>query len=170
MFSLKRKLNELGLSRSSSNKSKGFTIVELLIVIVVIGILATLVLVTFTGIQKKARDSQRQTDIQAVNSQVAAFYTNYGFYPTLADLQSSSFVSTYLKGLDPQALVDPKGPSKTIAGSVAADQYSYVAGGASCVNTTANPLTGGVPVDNGCDSYALTADLEGGGTYAKASN
>jgi type IV pilus assembly protein PilA len=158
------------LARKNKGNQKGFTIVELLIVIVVIGILATLVLVTFTGIQKKARDSQRQTDIQAVNSQVAAFYTNYGFYPTLADLQSSSFVSTYLKGLDPQALVDPKGPSKTIGATVAADQYSYVASGTGCTNTTANALTGGVPVDNGCDTYALTANLESGGTYAKASN
>ena len=51
---------------SLKQKSKGFTIVELLIVIVVIAILATLVIVTFTGIQQKARDSKRETDVDAL--------------------------------------------------------------------------------------------------------
>jgi prepilin-type N-terminal cleavage/methylation domain-containing protein len=48
---------------SLKNKaSKGFTIVELLIVIVVIGILAALVVTTYNGIQQKARDTERKTD------------------------------------------------------------------------------------------------------------
>lgn len=170
MFSLKRKLNAFG-----SNKSKGFTIVELLIVIVVIAILATLVIVTFTGIQKKARDSQRQTDINAVNAQVAAFYTNYGFYPTMADLNSSTFVSTYLKGLDPESLKDPKGPSVAVGATAGSDHYGYTAtGSTSCVNATATTIdttvTPNVPTDNGCDAYTLTANLESGGDFTKKSN
>jgi len=158
MFSLKR-------------KQKGFTIVELLIVIVVIGILATLVIVTFTGIQKKARDSQRQTDINATNGQLAAFYTNYGFYPTVADLQTASFLSSYMKGLDPESLKDPKGPSKNVTGGTAAvDQYSYVAAGTGCTNGTASTITAGEPQDNSCDSYTLTAKLESGTDFVKKSN
>lgn len=39
-------------------KSKGFTIVELLIVIVIFAILATLVTVTFTGIKDKQKNSK----------------------------------------------------------------------------------------------------------------
>ena len=42
----------------SLKKQKGFTLVELLIVIIIIGILATLVIVTFSGVQAKARDSR----------------------------------------------------------------------------------------------------------------
>lgn len=158
MFSLKR-------------KQKGFTIVELLIVIVVIGILATLVIVTFTGIQKKARDSQRQTDINAVNSQIAAFYTNYGFYPTMADLNTSGFVSAYLKGLDPDSLHDPKGPTAALQDTSGNDHYGYKAEGTSCSNTTATDITDPAnPKDNGCDSYTLSASLENGGTFTKKSN
>jgi len=154
---------------SLKNKSKGFTIVELLIVIVIIGILATLVIVTFTGIQKKARDSQRQTDINAVDSHVEAFYAQYGYYPTLADLQSSSFLSTYLKGLDPEALVDPK--AGAIAATTSSTAYGYTATGASgCVNTTVSDPTGASTTNNGCDSFTLTATLESGGTYQKKSN
>ncbi|HEY4160520.1 MAG TPA: type II secretion system protein [Candidatus Saccharimonadales bacterium] len=157
---------------SLKQKSKGFTIVELLIVIVVIAILATLVIVTFTGIQQKARDSQRQTDVNALDSHLEAFYANYGFYPSLKDLQTSSFVSTYMKGLDPQALISPKSGNITdTAANSGTWAYGYTASGTSCSNTTATTIdpTNG-PQDNGCASFTLTADLEGGGNFTKSSN
>src|SRR5882757_2720666 len=93
---------------SLKNRSKGFTIVELLIVIVVIAILATLVIVTFTGIQQKARDSQRQTDINAVDSHVEAYYAQNGTYPTAAMLNDGTWRAANMKGLDAEALKDPK--------------------------------------------------------------
>lgn len=159
----------------SLNNKKGFTIVELLIVIVVIGILATLVIVTFTGIQQKGRNSQRQTDINAIDSHVEAFYAQHGFYPTLADLQDtapSGFVPTFMKGLDPEALRDPKQASTgTIGATAGASQYSYVATGTGCTNTTDTTITSGEPVDNGCSAFTLTAEMEGGGAdYVKKSN
>ena len=157
----------------SSKKAKGFTIVELLIVIVVIGILATLVIVTFAGIQKKGRDSQRQTDINSVASHVEAFYAQYGYYPTHEDVTTASFLSTYMKGLDAEALKDPKGAAQEIiAGATPdADQYSYLASGASaCVNTTVTDPTAVVTTNNGCDTFSVKALLEGGTTYEKKSN
>ena len=65
-------------SLANKRDQKGFTIVELLIVIVVIGILAALVVTTYAGIQSKARDSKRQTDIQSLQTQIEAFYANKG--------------------------------------------------------------------------------------------
>lgn len=161
MFSLKK-------AKALRGRSSGFTIVELLIVIVVIGILATLVIVTFSGIQQKGRDSQRKTDINAMQGHVEAFYAQYGFYPTLADLNTASFRTDFTKGLDPEALVDPKGGALT--GTSDADQYGYTASGTGCTNTTATTITSNVPQDNGCTAYALRATLEGGGTYDKQSN
>lgn len=156
---------------SLKNKSKGFTIVELLIVIVIIAILATLVIVTFTGIQKKARDSKRQTDVNALDSHVEAFYAQYGYYPTLADLQSTTFLSTYMKGFDPSALTDPKGGA--IQATTDATHYGYTAAassGTGCVNTTVSDPTGANTSNNGCDQFTLTATLESGGTFQKKSN
>lgn len=46
-----------------SNKRTGFTIVELLIVIVIIGILAAIVIVAYNGIQDRARSSKRDADL-----------------------------------------------------------------------------------------------------------
>jgi prepilin-type N-terminal cleavage/methylation domain-containing protein len=148
---------------SLKQKSKGFTIVELLIVIVVIAILATLVIVTFTGIQQKARDSKRETDIDALDSHLEAFYADNGYYPTITDMTSSSWVANNMKGLDPSALTDPKGT--LITGNAPATGtyvYSYVTQG--CTTTQASSST------NGCTSFVLTAELEAGGTFAKSSN
>jgi prepilin-type N-terminal cleavage/methylation domain-containing protein len=62
-------------------KDQGFTIVELLIVIVVIGILAALVIVQFTNVQARARDAERKSDIRALQSKVAEYYALNGNYP-----------------------------------------------------------------------------------------
>jgi general secretion pathway protein G len=146
----------------SLKKQKGFTIVELLIVIVVIGILATLVIVTFTGIQQKARDSKRETDIDALDSQVEAVYASLGYYPSFADLTSSTFRAANMKGLDPSALTDPKGGAIQNAPATATS-YGYQP-----LNTAGTSCEA---ADTTCVSFTLTAKLENGGTtYTKQSN
>lgn len=56
----------------------GFTIVELLIVIVVIGILAALVLNSFTGAQEKARDAKRINDVSILSKAIASYAAQTG--------------------------------------------------------------------------------------------
>ena len=63
------------------NKAKGFTIVELLIVIVVIGILATVSIVAYNGVSAKARDSVRQQDVRQVHKLIEIYYAKNGEYP-----------------------------------------------------------------------------------------
>ncbi|HJQ09372.1 MAG TPA: type II secretion system protein [Candidatus Saccharimonadales bacterium] len=146
----------------SLNRQKGFTIVELLIVIVVIGILATLVIVTFTGIQQKARNTKRNTDINALQSHVEAFYAQNGFYPSRTNMNDATWRSTNVKGLDPDALKDPKGSAQTLVATAAANSYAYAPLNDSNASCEADQTT--------CSKYTLTATLEGGGTYAKQSN
>ncbi len=139
---------------SLKRKESGFTIVELLIVIVVIGILAALVVTTFSGIQRKARNTERETDVKAIHGQLEAYFSQNNTYPTLANLNDSGWRSTNMKSLDGEALKDPKGTTQELAGTVSNTQYGY--------NVTCDTAT--PPV---CSAYTLTANLEGGGTFAK---
>lgn len=62
---------------------RGFTIVELLIVIVVIGILAAITIVAFNGVQQRARQASVQSDAKQAATKLAAFsIENNGVYPT----------------------------------------------------------------------------------------
>ena len=70
---------------NSKQKSRGFTIVELLVVIVVIGILAAITIVSYTGITAKANKVLAQSNAssaQAVIEVMAA--DNSGVYPVTA--------------------------------------------------------------------------------------
>ena len=59
-------------------KSKAFTIVELLIVIVIIGILAAVVFVTYTNISKKAIESGLKSDLNSSRKLLSVFYIENG--------------------------------------------------------------------------------------------
>lgn len=152
-------------SLKSYKKQKGFTIVELLIVIVVIGILAALVIVTFSGIQQRARDTERKTDINAIQGHVEAFYAQNGYYPSRTNLNTASWRTTNTKGLDPAALADPSNAStQTLDDDAAAGAYAYEP------LTSASPGASCESDQTTCAQYSLTATLEGGGTYVKQSN
>lgn len=59
----------------------GFTLVELLIVMSIIGVLAAVGLGSFTTAQTRGRDSQRKSDLKQIAHALELFYTDYGRYP-----------------------------------------------------------------------------------------
>lgn len=61
---------------SMRKKQTGFTIVELLIVIVVIGILAAITIVAYNGIQNKANDVAVQSDLKNIGNKITEFKVN----------------------------------------------------------------------------------------------
>ena len=73
----------MGLSNGMKKKifSRGFTLVELLVVIALIGILATLLLLQLNTARAKARDVQRITAVTQIRQAVELFYNDCGSYP-----------------------------------------------------------------------------------------
>ena len=70
-------------------KQKGFTIVELLIVIVVIGILAAIVIVAFNGIQTRAKETSIKSDISNFEKKIKLWHAENGRYPGPAELTAT---------------------------------------------------------------------------------
>ena len=69
----------------SLNFKKGFTIVELLIVVVVIGILAAITIVSFGGVTSQANVASLQSDLDNNSKKLQLYFTQYGSYPTALD-------------------------------------------------------------------------------------
>lgn len=83
-----------------SEKQNGFTIVELLTVIIVIGILATITVVAYNGIQDRATDVSVKSDLKSLSEKIMIFESRNGYYPEntseLADLEAKASREAYL--------------------------------------------------------------------------
>jgi general secretion pathway protein G len=95
--------------------SKGFTLVELLIVVGIIGILATLLMANFIGVRQRARDAQRKSDLRQIQSALELYRSDQGTYPDSlsyscpesAPLTGGSPANTYMQKIP----CDPSGAS-----------------------------------------------------------
>ncbi len=79
----------------NKNQDKGFTLVELLIVIVILGILATVTVFAVRGITERGQTNACDVERRALETAVEAYYVdnNQAFPPALADLEPD-FVKT----------------------------------------------------------------------------
>lgn len=93
------------------HKVQGFTIVELLIVVVVIAILAAITIVTYNGITQQANDTAVKNDLANFAKRVEILYVENSQYPEGTLRYESTGVSTGTITSFPPALRDFK-PSK----------------------------------------------------------
>ena len=71
------------MTNKPSIRQSGFTIVELLIVIVVIGVLAAITIVAFNGIQQRAENTKTKAGAQAYIKALRMYAVETGTYPTM---------------------------------------------------------------------------------------
>lgn len=85
----------------------GFTLIELMVVVLVVTGLALLIFFTFRDIQTKNRDEKRQRDLKALHTQIETFHVQNGRYPTLAQINNPEFRSKNFKGFEENTMKDP---------------------------------------------------------------
>ena len=138
----------------NSRRAVGFTLIEVLLVIVIIGMLATVLVVTIGGQSEGAKVDTTELAIKKLNNELGKFYMNCNRYPTDAD---GGLKALLTRPTDEKITEKWRGPYLTTEGELNDSwgnpfNYELAEAGAS-VNGKPYKLT-----SNGADGQAGTED------------
>ena len=149
---------------SQELKQKGFTIIEVVLVLAIAALIFLMVFIALPALQRNQRDTQRRSDAGSFVSQISQYSTNNkgAIHDSAADV--TSFVTNYMKGGTGGSFNDPKsGNPYTVTYSIGApttEGVIYYHNSATCdgetiINST-NPRIG-----------AVAMKLEGAGVFCQ---
>lgn len=75
------------------NKKLGFTLVEMLVVISIIGILSTVLGGGYINSQKSARDAARKLSLKSISDAINWYYSDYGYFPKTPEININNLIS-----------------------------------------------------------------------------
>ena len=133
----------VGDMKKLHGQTSGFTTIELLVFVLVLGIIGVVALTNVRTVRAQDRDRTSKTDINAVYYQLESFREKNGYYPEKIDTAT-------LKGMDPENLKDRFG----LAPNDEKGRYTYKPAG--CTEAK-------------CTSFRLTAQLEKEAPFIKES-
>jgi prepilin-type N-terminal cleavage/methylation domain-containing protein len=120
-------------------RERGFTLIELLTVIAIIGILATIIVVSYINAQAKSRDNKRRADVQAIASAHQLMYqdSKKWFVPGTGyngngrgwfNYYGGSYPDSIAHGLEINKYIDsaPKDPKMTDDHGIPSGNYQYM--------------------------------------------
>ena len=135
---------------------KGFTLIELMIVVAIIGVLAAIAIPRFAQMLEKARDGSTKGNLGSIRSAIAIYYgDNEGVWPVNISINFGSYLSAM-----PPAKSSPLGQSSAVA--LVTDAWAVTGTGwAYCsFSSTLNSMLGGAwPYTTATDSKGTAFNL-----------
>ncbi|MDB5224520.1 MAG: gspG [Candidatus Adlerbacteria bacterium] len=141
---------------SSARRNRGFTLIELLTVIAIIGILASIVVVSLSTARAKGRDGKRIADLRSIQLAVDLYYNDNTKYPINVYASSGGLTPNYMA-------VVPTDPSHS--GMCSNGQYGTSGNEGCYMYSASNGITsgggnGGCGVNTPAIRYHLGTTLE----------
>lgn len=130
-------------------KSKGFTLVELLVVISIIALLASIALGIYANVQKNSRDAKRQSDLRVIQSALEQYKADQNFYPSSMVISESSSLTNNTGNPSPPLLTKTYLKRFPVDPNASTYPYKYQALPNNCDNSART-----------CTSYCLYAKVE----------
>lgn len=155
---------------SNQSNKRGFTIIEVVLVLAIAGLIFMMVFIALPALQRSQRDTQRKTDLGRAITAVGTYSSsNRGSLPTF----NSTFITQYLT-VGGDSFIDPAGAN---TGNTGATSYTFASSTAALTGTFDSATTqnviyfsngyvcgsGGTLVADGNRKVALRMYLEGGG-------
>ncbi len=98
----------IGWLRSRFDREEGFTLVELMVVVLIIAILIAIAIPTFLGARQRAQDRAAQSNLRNALTAEKVYYTDEEYYATSGD---AVFLKAIEPSLDFAAAVSPTDPT-----------------------------------------------------------
>ena len=156
------------MKKTNINSKKGFTIIEVVLVLAIAGLIFLMVFVALPNLQRTQRDTQRRDDISRVATALTQYITNNGKTP--ASSASADFVTNYLTANGEDTFVDPSGSNYVVRITDATPASGkYVDGKVGEIDIYTGTKCGAdentLAKNDGNRHFAVITKLEGAGTY-----
>lgn len=151
------------MNTKQNNKEKGFTIIEVVLVLAIAGLIFLMVFIALPALQRNQRDTQRRTDLSRVQTAIQSYQTNNRNALPTSTTWNTTFKASYLT-VGGDTFADPNGTAYSLVTSAMPATPTFTASPRNIYVST-NAVCNGesITTGQGARKVAVRMILEGGG-------